>query len=242
MLYFHRFIIIFKLALQQWFLWINWTKLKTFVQKLCVFSIPFAFENVYQQLVMKKEHLTIYCFKKSLPSVLKTWQVLISRKKFFWEMSKYRNTVFYDFKFWFLVIFSSNYRHRNYGHLVLDISFPDHIFPKIPKYRTKNLHFLSTCKYYAPQLRLVSTLPAKMKVLLIVAEKLKLNFSQCALFHMKTRFSLKYFVSYFDSNLPQAPSNLISLIFLVTLRPFSLFQPKIRDIKWQKSLKICLTW
>ena len=147
MLYFHRFIIIFKLTLQQWFLWLNWTKLKTFVQKMCGFSIPFAFENVYQQLVMKKEHLTIYCFKKSLPSVLKTWQVLISRKKFFWKMSKYRNTVFYDFKSRFLVIFSSNYRHV----LVLKIPFPDHIFPKISKYHTENLHFTSTGKYSGHQ-------------------------------------------------------------------------------------------
>ena len=64
---------------------------------------------------------------------------------------------------------------------------------------------------------------------------------------MKTRVSLKYFVSdciwnaFFDSNLPQTPSNLISLTILVTLRPFTLFQPKIRAIKLQKSDKICLT-
>ena len=41
--------------------------------------------------------------------------------------------------------------------------------------------------------------PAKMKALLILAENLKkwkLNFFRFALFHMKTRVSLKYFVSY----------------------------------------------
>ena len=68
-------------------------------------------------------------------------------------MSKYRNTFYEDFKPQFLVIFSRNYRHR----LVLKIPFPDyifqisfHIFPKISKYRTENLLFLSTGKYYAP--------------------------------------------------------------------------------------------
>ena len=71
-----------------------------------------------------------------------------------------------------------------------------------------------------------------MKVLLKLAEtpeKQKLNFSCCALFHMKTRVSLKYFVSYclwkrlVDSSSLQTPSNLIALTFLVTTRPFTLF-------------------
>ena len=54
---------------------------------------------------------------------------------------------------------------------------------------------------------------------------------------MKTRVSLKYFVSYclwklfFDSYSPQTPSNLISLTILVTVSPFTLFYPKIRAIK-----------
>ena len=60
-------------------------------------------------------------------------------------MSKYRNTFYEDFKPQFLVIFSRNYRHR----VVLKIPFPDQIFPKISKYRTENLHFPSTGKYYA---------------------------------------------------------------------------------------------
>ena len=52
---------------------------------------------------------------------------------------------YYDFESRFLVIFSSNYWHRQ----VLKIPFPDHIFLKISKYHTENLHFLSTEKYYA---------------------------------------------------------------------------------------------
>ena len=60
-------------------------------------------------------------------------------------MSKYQNAIYYDFKSRFLVIFSSNYRHR----LVLKMPFPDHVFPKISKYPTENLHFPSTGKYYA---------------------------------------------------------------------------------------------
>ena len=51
-------------------------------------------------------------------------------------MSKYRNTVYYNFKSWFLVIFSFNYHHL----LVLKIPFPDHTFPKISKFCTENLH------------------------------------------------------------------------------------------------------
>ena len=64
---------------------------------------------------------------------------------------------------------------------------------------------------------------------------------------MKTRVSLKYFVTFsgnlfFDSNSPQTSSNLIALIFLVTLTPFPLFYSKVRDIKSQKSPKTYLTW
>ena len=41
-------------------------------------------------------------------------------------MSKYRNTIYYDFKSRFVVIFSSSYRHR----LVLKILFPTILFSK----------------------------------------------------------------------------------------------------------------
>ena len=64
---------------------------------------------------------------------------------------------------------------------------------------------------------------------------------------MKTRVSLKYFVNdclwkhCFASNSPQTPSNLISLIILVTLSSFTQFEPKIRAIKLQKSAKNSLT-
>ena len=68
---------------------------------------------------------------------------------------------------------------------------------------------------------LVSNLPAKMKVLSILAkslEKQEVNFSRSTLFHMKTRVGLKYFVNdclwkpLFDSNSPHTHSNLIVLI------------------------------
>ena len=60
--------------------------------------------------------------------------------------------------------------------------------------------------------------------------KKKLNFSRSALFHMNTRFCLKYFVLdchcklvFFGSGLPQAPLNLICLTILGTLRLLTLF-------------------
>ena len=53
-------------------------------------------------------------------SVPKTWQKLKGKYNLLKKMSKYRNTVYYDFKSQFLVIFSCNYRHR----LVLKIPFP----------------------------------------------------------------------------------------------------------------------
>ena len=89
-----------------------------------------------------------------------------------------------------------------------------------------------------------------MKVLLILAktlEKQKLNFACSAPFHMKTRASLKYFVNeclwtFFPFISPQTPTNLISLTTLVTARPFTQFEPKIRAIKKQKSADIIPIW
>ena len=89
--------------------------------------------------------ITFWDFK-SFQGVPKTWKVLKSTNRIFKKMFKYWNTVYYDCKSRFLVIFSSNYRHC----LVLEIPFSGHIFPKISKYRTKNLHFPSTGKYYSP--------------------------------------------------------------------------------------------
>ena len=89
-----------------------------------------------------------------------------------------------------------------------------------------------------------------MNVLLILARnssKIEIKlFTRCALFHMKTRVTVKYFGSYrlqnlyFDSKLPKIPSNLIGLTFLVTLRLFTLLYFKIRAIKQQKFLKLAL--
>ena len=88
--------------------------------------------------------ITFWDFK-SLQGVPKTWKVLKSKNKFFKKTLKYRNTVYYDFKSQFFVIFSSIYWHR----LVLEIPFSDHIFPKVSKHCTENLHITSTGKYYA---------------------------------------------------------------------------------------------
>ena len=76
----------------------------------------------------------------------------------------------------------------------------------------------------------------------------KINFSRSALFYMETRVYLKYFFeqlcleTFFDSISPQTPSNLTSLNILVALRSFTMFWPKIRAIKLQKSAKISLSW
>ena len=60
---------------------------------------------------------------------------------------------------------------------------------------------------------------------------------------MKTRVSLKYFVNnclwktFFDCNSPQTPSNVISLIIMVTLRSFTLFNLKLEQLSCKKKLK-----
>ena len=60
-------------------------------------------------------------------------------------------------------------------------------------------------------------LPAKMKLLLILAEQQKLNFYHYALFYMKTRFSVIYFVGYclwklfFNYNSYQTLARLVAL-------------------------------
>ena len=85
--------------------------------------------------------LRFYYFKKSLQSIAKTWQVLKSKKNFVLKdvqipISRRGGGGGGGF---------SIYRH----HLWLEIPFSDHVFPKISKYRTENLHFPSTGKYYA---------------------------------------------------------------------------------------------
>ena len=78
-------------------------------------------------------------------------------------------------------------------------------------------------------------------------EKQKLNFSSSALFHMKTRVTLKYLLNdylwkhFFHFNSPPTLPNLISLTILVTLRHFTRFQSKVRQIKLHKSAKLGLS-
>ena len=69
-----------------------------------------------------------------------------------------------------------------------------------------------------------------MNILLLLAktlEKQKSNFPHTAVFHMKTKASLKYFVNdclwkhVLASNSPQNPSNLTSLVILVIVRPLT---------------------
>ena len=69
-----------------------------------------------------------------------------------------------------------------------------------------------------------------MKILLILPKTIqtqKQNFSRCALFHMETTVSLKYFDNdclwkhFLASKMPQNASNLISLKKLVTLSHFT---------------------
>ena len=90
---------------------------------------------------------------KSFQSVPKSWQVLKAKKNFFLKMSKHQNTVFYDFKSQFLVIFSSNYRH----HLMLKIPFPDHIF-------SQNLKILYWKSSFPVNWQILCPLPSSYKV------------------------------------------------------------------------------
>ena len=74
----------------------------------------------------------------------------------------------------------------------------------------------------------------------------KLNFSRSALFHMKTRVSLKYFVNdcfwkhFFASNSPHTSSNLISLTIVVTIRLFASFKLKLEQLSCKKVLNFAL--
>ena len=91
--------------------------------------------------------------------------------------------------------------------------------------------------------RLVPSLPANMKILVGTSKKVS-----PAVFHMKTKVSLKYFLNvclwklFAASLLPQIPLNLILLTILRTPRPLTHFNPKIRAIKSQKHADICHTW
>ena len=98
---------------------------------------------------------------------------------------------------------------------------------------------------------LVSCGAVNKKILLIPAktlEKEQLNSSGSGRFHVKTRVNLKHFVTdcfwitFLDSYLPQAPSNLIFLAIVATLSSFTSFSSKVRAIKLQKRAKTLPTW
>ena len=74
-----------------------------------------------------------------------------------------------------------------------------------------------------------------------------MNFSCSALFHMKTKVFLKYFVrdfiwkTFLASKLSQIPSNLVFLKIFLTLMSLTQFQIRCRATKLQKFVVICLT-
>ena len=76
-----------------------------------------------------------------------------------------------------------------------------------------------------------------------IHEKQKLNFSRCAIFHVKTKNSLRFFVDdclwkhFLASNSPQITWNLIFLTIFVTRMYFAQFQLNIIDIKLEKSAR-----
>ena len=76
-------------------------------------------------------------------------------------------------------------------------------------------------------------------------EKERFNVSRRALFHTKTRASLKCFAIGWlwkplsDANSLKTLSDVISLTILVILRLLTLFKPKVRAIKLEKRAKIC---
>ena len=117
-------------------------------------SFSYGTSNVpmFSYRVIKMNKIDIYTLQYNILRFQKSWKCsknlanVRNKKKNWKKMSKYRNTVLYDFKSPVLVIFSSDYRHR----LVLKIPFPNHIFFKISKYRTKYLPFQSTSKYCGP--------------------------------------------------------------------------------------------
>ena len=71
--------------------------------------------------------------------------------------------------------------------------------------------------------------------------KREIELSCSVLFQMETRVFLKYLFKgclckqFFSSNSPQARSNLIIFIILVTVSSLTQFQPKIRATKLQES-------
>ena len=111
-------------------------------------------------------------------------KMLKAKNKYFLKMSKYRNTVYYDFKSHFLVIFFFNYWHC----LVLKIPFPDHIFPKISKFCTENLHSPPLANTTLPPPPLAPPSPPPSMIAFIF--KFQVHFQQRWYYWMKNSMSL----------------------------------------------------
>ena len=92
---------------------------------------------------------------------------------------------------------------------------------------SKKENFVSTSKYFP---------------------KNRIFFCRSALFHMKTRVCLIYFVNhcfwkqFLVSSTPHTTSSFICLTTFVNLGPLTQFLPKVRATNLQKSAKICLTY
>ena len=86
--------------------------------------------------------------------------------------------------------------------------------------------------------------PPKMKILSVLAKKTELELCHSALFHMKTRVFLKFFMNhclwkqFLDSNSPSGNSSLICFIIFVNLRPMTQFSPKVGATNLENSAKI----
>ena len=95
--------------------------------------------------------------------------------------------------------------------------------------------------------KLGSSIPAQSKHFVILAER-KSRLPRIALFRVKTRVCLIYFVKdclliqLSASNLPQLPSKFIYETILVNVKLFTQFELKIRESKLQKRAKFCLNW
>ena len=73
------------------------------------------------------------------------------------------------------------------------------------------------------------------------SKNLQLNFSCSVLFHVQPQiFSDCLWKPFFDSNLPQTPSNLNSLTIFISLRSFTLFYIKLEQLSCKKGQKFAL--
>ena len=103
------------------------------------------------------------------------------------------------------------------------------------------------CPLFLLNQNIFDTSRIQTKSFLMLAEN-KSKLSRIALFHIKSRVYIIYFVhdclwkQYSACNLPRAPSKLIFGTILVTIRLFTHVQLKIREVNRQKRAKFFLTW